>query len=298
MRKILRWVGVALVGLLGVLLIASVALYSSTKIRLNKTYTISSEMVAVPTDSASLERGQHLFTIHCAVCHGMNLAGSVIFDDPNLGSITAPNIAAGRGKDGSLLSDERLILAIRHGVGSNDKPLLIMPSESFSYLTDQDLGEVIGYVKSVPPVENPLPATSIKPLGMVLISAGAFGKVIAVEEIDHNAPRPALIEPGVTMEYGDYLVRTGECSKCHGAELAGGKDPNPDAPPVPNLTRGGDLGNWTEQDFMQTLRTGRTPEGRQLSGFMPWVFMGQMTDDELKAVWLYLQSLPALPSKQ
>jgi hypothetical protein len=38
-----------------------------------------------------------------------------------------------------------------------------------------------------------------------------------------------------------------------------------------------------------------TPGGKQLKSAMPWKYFGQMTDDELKAVWLYLQSLPALP---
>jgi hypothetical protein len=43
------------------------------------------------------------------------------------------------------------------------------------------------------------------------------------------------------------------------------------------------------------MRTGITPGGKQLIDFMPWEYFGQMTDDELKAVWMYLQSLPALP---
>jgi hypothetical protein len=45
---------------------------------------------------------------------------------------------------------------------------------------------------------------------------------------------------------------------------------------------------------MTTLRTGVTPSGYQLKPAMPWKYFGQMTDDELKAVWLYLQSLPPL----
>jgi hypothetical protein len=42
------------------------------------------------------------------------------------------------------------------------------------------------------------------------------------------------------------------------------------------------------------MRSGVNPSGHQLTEFMPWKFIGQMTDDELKAVWLYLQSLPPL----
>jgi len=42
------------------------------------------------------------------------------------------------------------------------------------------------------------------------------------------------------------------------------------------------------------MRTGITPNGRQLSDEMPWKYFGQMTNDELSAVWMYLQSLPAI----
>ncbi len=48
---------------------------------------------------------------------------------------------------------------------------------------------------------------------------------------------------------------------------------------------------------MTTLRTGVTPSGLDLPDeFMPWKYKGQMTDDELKAVWAYLSALPSLPT--
>jgi mono/diheme cytochrome c family protein len=93
-------------------------------------------------------------------------------------------------------------------------------------------------------------------------------------------------------------VKTGECRTCHGEELTSGKDPDPNAPPAPNLTPGGELAGWSEADFLKAMRTGIAPGGRQLSKYMPWVFIGQMTDDELKATWLYLQSLPAVTPKK
>ena len=63
---------------------------------------------------------------------------------------------------------------------------------------------------------------------------------------------------------------------------------------VPNLTPGSEVAFWSEEEFIATLRTGITPGGHQLNDFMPWKYFWQMTDDELRAVWLYLQSLPAL----
>jgi mono/diheme cytochrome c family protein len=97
----------------------------------------------------------------------------------------------------------------------------------------------------------------------------------------------------VTVEYGVYLSRT--CALCHGPNF-NGQTVVLDGPPIltPNLTPGGELGFWSEEDFIVTLQTGVTPDGKQLRSEMPWKYLGQMTDDELKAVWMYLQSLPAM----
>ena len=71
------------------------------------------------------------------------------------------------------------------------------------------------------------------------------------------------------------------------------------APDAPNITPAGDIGRWSEKEFMNALRTGVTPGGDQLDKEnMPWDHFAQMTDDELKAVWLYLKSVPAAETEQ
>jgi mono/diheme cytochrome c family protein len=178
-------------------------------------------------------------------------------------------------------------------VGRDGKPLLVMPSAAFYTLSDDDLGAIIAYAKSVPAVDREIGGYRLTPLARVLVSAGAFGQIIDAEAIDHTGPRPPAPSAGVTTAYGEYLVGAGTCRTCHGQQLSGGKDPNPNAPPAPNLTPGGELGGWTNEDFIRTLRTGTTPGGRVLSPYMPWKYIGRMSDDELKAVFLYLQSLPS-----
>lgn len=63
---------------------------------------------------------------------------------------------------------------------------------------------------------------------------------------------------------------------------------------TPNLTPGGELASWSEDGFIKTLRTRITSYGRQLNNEMPWEYYGQMIGDELSALWMYLQALPAL----
>jgi len=55
------------------------------------------------------------------------------------------------------------------------------------------------------------------------------------------------------------------------------------------------LGSWTEEMFIDTIRNGKHQgEGRDLLPPMPWQNLRHMTDDDLKAVWAFLQSLPPI----
>jgi mono/diheme cytochrome c family protein len=118
-----------------------------------------------------------------------------------------------------------------------------MPANDFYYLSDQDLGDLLAYVKSVPPVEReiPDPPNSFTFLGGVMYGAGLFGDLLRAGTIDQVNRPPAPAGPGVTPEYGKYLVDINGCHGCHGAELAGGKTSDPASPLAPNLTPGGEL---------------------------------------------------------
>lgn len=80
----------------------------------------------------------------------------------------------------------------------------------------------------------------------------------------------------------------GGCRTCHGAQLNGVQSVEPGAPFAPDLTPGGELAGWSKSAFINTMRTGVTPSGRQLSDFMPWRGAAKMTDDELAALYAYL----------
>jgi len=82
------------------------------------------------------------------------------------------------------------------------------------------------------------------------------------------------------------------CVDCHGENLGGEamtEDPILANLFAANLTPAGNLSSWSQADFFETIRTGMTPDGRQLDGeWMPWPTLAKMTDDELQAIWLYL----------
>lgn len=292
--KILKWIGMGLGGLIALLVIAALVLLIIGGARANKKYDVPVHTVEVPTDAASIERGEHVALMHfCQRCHQADLSGASDFSIPGLLTIPTPNLTSGEGGVGSLYTDEDWVRAIRHGVGHDGRALWVMPSEGFSHLSDEDTGALIAYLKSMPPVDSDLPERKLEPMGRIMLALDMIPPV-AVDRIDHNAAPPAAIEPGVTVEYGEYIAIT-TCTECHGQTLNGVPfGPPGEQVPSPNLTPGGELGSWSEEDFIQTLRTGVTPDGQTLSQDMPWPYFGLMTDDELKALWMYLQSLPAM----
>ena len=151
-------------------------------------------------------------------------------------------------------------------------------------------------MKSLPPVDNEVPKSSAR-LGLRVFAVLDEAAVFPTNLIDHDAPRPPTPEVGVSAEYGEYLTHI--CTLCHKDDFGGGVVPDEDVY-APNLTPGGALGSWSEDDFINTLRTGVTPGGNKLDKEnMPWDHFRLLTDDEIKAVWLYLKSLPpATPKKQ
>ncbi|MCH7746291.1 MAG: c-type cytochrome [Chloroflexi bacterium] len=292
MKRYLKWAGLAFGGVLALLVILILILTGIGSIRVNKTFDIQVVSIDVPTDSASLERGR-LFveTVGiCQECHGENYEGKILGEDLLFGRLAPPNLTSGKGGIGGSLTDIDYVRAIRHGVDRDGKALLLMPSEAFNKISDEDMGAMIAYLKSVPPVDNEVPQSSARLLARIL-TVFDDEALFAANKIDHDAPRPSAPSIGVTVEYGEYLATV--CTICHGENLAGGSLPDDFNVSAPNLTPAGVLGVWTESDFISTIRTGVTPGRNKLDEEdMPWKRFRMMSDDELKAIWLYLQSVP------
>ncbi len=298
LKKIFKWIGLAVGTVIGLLLVALVAIYLLSSLRLNKTYTIPSAALTISTDAATLAEGQRQFSTRgCIDCHGSDGGGKMVVDDPLVGTVMASNLTSGiGGVAGQYQTSRDWEWAIRHGVGADGKPLVIMPSQEYYPMNDSDLGALIAYIQALPPVAHEVTAITVGPLGRILHVVGLV-TLLPAEVIDHNAPRPAVVAKGATKEYGEYLAKT--CTGCHGATLSGGPMPGvPAAAPYPrNLTPHLEtgLGKWQEADFVQAIRTGMRPDGSPLAASMPWQAFSAMTDEELSALWLYLQSVPAKP---
>jgi cytochrome c553 len=273
MKKFIKWTGILLGGLIGLVLLTSLALYAVGMKKLTRSYpNIRIETISIPNDPNTIARGEHVATIWgCAKCHGKNFGGTVIIDNPFLGTIPSSNLTAGNGGVGNSYTDADWIRAIRHGVKPDDQPVVFM--NDYSGLSDQDLGDLIAFLKQISPVDSDHPAMDFGPIIPIVPAVGFLSP--SAEGMDHSAPRPADPVPGATVEYGKYLSTI--CIECHGTYLAD------------------KLENWNQEEFIQAIQTGVQLNGKPFGSGMKTY--SDLNETELTALWLYFQSLQSQASR-
>ena len=169
MKRILKLIGKIIGGLVGLTVLAFAVLYIIGTVKWNhirgNAYEVPVERISIPTDQASIARGEHIATIRmCKDCHTENWSGQSD-SVPGLITLSIPNLTSGAGGVGATNTDEDWVRAIRHGVGHDGRGLVLMPARVWYYLSDDDLTDLIAYLKSLPPVDNELPMTDLGPLG-------------------------------------------------------------------------------------------------------------------------------------
>jgi mono/diheme cytochrome c family protein len=288
LKKILKWTGFALTGLVLLMLIAYAVVHFQMESRIHKVYSVKLQSLSIPTDSTTYALGEHVADIRgCNGCHGSDYGGGMGFitEDTPLGVLYASNITSGKG--GVEYKDQDWIRALRHGLGNDNKPLWFMPSHEVYRISNREMAALIAYLKQQAPVDRTVPSKSIKPLGRILSFLGQF-PLLPAEQIDHTYQYKDDVKLTVDAKYGEYLAVS--CMGCHGPKLKGGPAHGPAEPAIPDISSSGNLGKWTADGFVNLFHTNRTPEGRELSKYMP-VKDFKYSDDELTAIYLYLRSV-------
>jgi cytochrome c553 len=292
MKPWFKWAAIAL-GLLLLLAAATVAVGVQLAARkAARVVDVTVRPVAYREDTAALDRGRYLFQSRgCAECHGANGSGRVMVDDGGL-HVKAPNITRGAGGVVAAYQPQDWVRAIRHGVAPGGRPLLIMPSEDYNRFTDDDLAAVVAHVRSLPPAAGS-PAEIRLPVPVRVLYA--FGGMRdAAEKIDHTLAPQAPVAEGVTVQHGAYVANM--CIGCHGAQLAGGRIPGapPDWPTAPRLRpgEGSVLPTYGNPESLQALfRNGKRADGTVVK-VMPFESLRALSDTDVRALHLFLQSLP------
>ena len=264
--------------------------------KMQRTVDVPVKAVAFRTDPQALERGRYLYASRgCVDCHGTHGGGRMFLDDGKGLRIAGPNISPGPGSVVSSYTSEDWVRAIRHGVNPKGRPLLIMPSEDYNRLTDEDLASLVAYIRHLAPAQGGGPVLD---LPLPVRAAYGFGLMRdAAAKIDHSRPPEQPVPAGITAQHGAYVANM--CLGCHGPHLAGGKIPGapPDWPAAANLTpgQGSAMNRYPDADaLMRLFQTGTRPDGTAVK-VMPFQSLREMSETDIRALHLYLKSKPARP---
>lgn len=278
MKTILRVVG----WFLGLVLVVAGAgfawAYMASQKRLEEVHAFETRAIAVPTDAPAVEEGKRLVAIRCAGCHGEQGEGRVMFDDAKIARLVAPSL----GEAARKYDDAKLAALIRTGVRPDGRSMIVMPSQVYRHLTDEDLGRIIAYVKSLPASTAALPVNAIGPLGRVGLATGKFK--LAVREIADAAEPPQAAD--AAGQKGRYLAQT-ICAECHATDLRG------KTTPVFVSTDLRSVGAYDEAAFRKLIREGVAVGNRELPFMGPVSrnHLSKLDDDEIGALYGYLRAL-------
>ena len=277
--------------------------------------------VKVEITPARLTRGEYLFNLaDCDGCHSQRDfsrfggpvtasgrgRGNVFPPDLGLPGMVAPrNITPDRETGIGNWSDGEKIRAIREGISRDGTTLFpMMGYERFRHMSDEDVYSLVAYLNTLAPVKNRVPRSKI-----------AFPVSLLIK----SAPQPAghVAEPDRSnqVKYGEYLVTMAGCMGCHspakngkplkGMTLAGGEEfrfPGMvvvSANITPDLETG--IGRWSEQDFLDRFyqyreyaEKGSPQVGPESFTLMPWLNFSQLPPEDLKAIYAFLRTQPAV----
>ena len=289
-------------------------------------------VAAADPGSGSVARGRYLAhaVCECFECHSplqkndlvqpvASRLGAGDILDKTLRQV-APNITPDPETGAGRWTDEQLIRAIREGIGHDGRRLsLVMPYPDFSVLTDDDVRSIVAYLRSLPPVRNRLPSwipadvaelphAPPRPPATAAELASTLGRgryLVRLARCGHcHTPRPlsgTQRERRLEMEFGGgrrFSTKPyfDELDPDPGYDQRPRGEPGP--PPEafvtsPNITSDpSGISYYDEAIFIQTIRTGRVAGVRPLSRAMLWFEFRKLTDDDLKAIFRYLRSVP------
>lgn len=277
MAKALRWLGYVAGILLVLFLLAAAWLWFASNQKLNAAVAARPEPLVQPTPAAMADIERRARTLGCVSCHGEGLGGQVFMDDGKVARIHATNLT----QVAAHASDQQIARAIRQGIGTDGRALLVMPSEAYQHLTDEEVSALVAFIRGLPRAGQASPPRRIGPLGRFAIATGRFPTTPAL--VAEYRKRPAA-DLGQAHAFGRHLART-TCAGCHGSDL-GGRKVSPEIN-APDLTI---AGAYDLPAFTRLLREGVAPGGKHVK-VMRRVARDDSrfyTDEEIAALHGYL----------
>lgn len=277
-------------------------------VTLAATQAVAATAPAAASSSTEVQRGHYLAVAgDCEACHtapgGKPLAGGLPIATP-VGPIFSTNITPSKQNGIGGYSLQQFNAAVRDGVRADGKHLYpAMPYTAYAQLTDADVRAMYAYfMHGVQPVDRRPTQTHLPFPFNIRLSMAAWNLLF----LDDKPFKP---DPGQSVEWnrGAYLARgLTHCSTCHtprnllmaekpSSALAGASLGTWFAPNITPDPESG-IGNWTQQDIVDYLKTGSAPGKGQAAGPMAEAVdhsLRHLSDADLSAIAVYLKSIPA-----
>lgn len=253
-----------------------------------------------------IERGRYLAAAaDCFACHtvqdgGKPYAGGRPLETP-FGNITSPNITPDQETGIGAWTDDQFDDAVRRGVRPNGSHLYpAMPYTSYTKMSRDDVLAIRAYLNTVEPVRNPVIVNTLPFPFNIRTSMAVWNKLYFRQgEYKRDPNKPA------EWNRGAYLVEgAAHCSACHtprsflGGEksaryLQGASLQGWFAPDITNADKTG-LGKWTIEDVVAYLKTGHNRFSAATGPMAEEVThsTSMLSDDDVKAIAIYLKSVP------
>lgn len=268
---------------------------------------LAAPTVSVAADHDVIARGEHLaVAAGCVTCHtaagGQPLVGGRALATP-FGTFYSPNITPDPQTGIGRWTDAQFLRALREGVrpdGANYFP--VFPYPSFTGMTDGDALAIKAYLFSQPAVRQANREHDVS----FPFSWRFLQNIWKLLFFDSGSFRPAP-QRSAAYNRGAYLVTAiVHCGECHtprnwfgatdrAAFLAGAPDPG-GGRKAPNITsdRKTGIGNWSEDEIVQVLTDGTTPNFDEVGGSMVEIVKNtaRLTADDRRAIAVYLKSVP------
>ena len=276
MAKVLRWAGYIVGGLIVIAVGATLFVWAAADVKLTESDP-QPERLATPTPAQLADGPRQLRVLGCLSCHGDTLQGDLFIDEPGIAKIYAPNLTQVAAK----ASDQQLAQAIRQGIGHDNRPLLIMPSEGYQFMTDPEVAALISAIRTFPKGGRETPPASIGLKGRVGLALGKFHTAPELVETYRESP---IADFGPQFAAGRHIVAV-NCAECHGPQLKG-QEVKPGSI-APDLSI---AGAYDLDQFKTLLRTGVPPGGKKLGmmGDVARSDFSHLKDEEIAAIHAYL----------
>lgn len=278
MANALRWLGYAAAFLLVLVLLAVAWIWFASERALSAAPEGVAEQLARPSAAQLADGDRQLKILGCYSCHGDGLRGHLMFSEPNVADVYAPNLTLIAAK----ANDQQLARAIRQGIGTDGRPLFVMPSSQYNRLDDAQVAALIAAIRALPAGGEQTPAVSVGPIGRLGLATGKFRT--QPEEVERfKSDMPANLGP--RFDAGRKLAMV-NCAECHGPSFAGA-EPKPGVK-APDLIV---AGAYDLAEFQRLMRTG-VPTGNRKLGLMATVAQNDFrnfTDSEIAAIHAYLK---------